>query len=45
MAWTVKNDPPTRPWLARIACIMSGIFALAIAFQMLATAIVPPCAR
>lgn len=36
---------PTRPWLARVAMLGSGIFALAIAFQTIATLIVPPCAR
>lgn len=35
----------TRLWIARIALCGSGIFAIAIAFQTLATLIVPPCAR
>ena len=35
----------SRRWLARIALLGSGIFALAIAFQTLATLIVPSCVR
>lgn len=45
MARKLATDPPTRPWLARVALVVSGIFALAIAFQTLATLIVPSCAR
>lgn len=49
LAWPtagrIDRDPPTRPWLARIALVVAGIFALAIAFQTLATLIVPSCAR
>jgi hypothetical protein len=45
MAGTTDRDPPTRPWLARMALVVAGIFALAIAFQTLATLIVPSCAR
>jgi hypothetical protein len=30
-------------WLARLAMVVASIFSLAIAFQMLAIAIVPPC--
>lgn len=30
-------------WLARLALVMAGIFALAIVFQTLAIAMVPPC--
>jgi hypothetical protein len=45
MARTLSSDPPTRPWIARVATVVSGIFALAIAFQTLATLIVPSCAR
>lgn len=37
--------PPPRAWLARLAMLGAGIFALAIAFQTLATLIVPPCVR
>ncbi|MBB3912086.1 hypothetical protein [Sphingomonas desiccabilis] len=35
----------TRPraWLSRVALLLAGIFALAIAFQTLAVLIVPPC--
>ena len=32
-------------WLARIALLSAGLFALAILFQTLATLIVPSCAR
>jgi hypothetical protein len=39
------SSPPVRPWLARVAMLEAGIFALAIAFQTLATLIVPSCAR
>jgi hypothetical protein len=45
MARTLAPDPPARPWLARVALFVAGIFALAIAFQTLATLIVPSCAR
>ena len=38
-------DPPVRPWLARVATVVAGIFAVAIALQTLATLIVPSCAR
>lgn len=30
-------------WLARLALVLAGIFALAIAFQTLAILVVPPC--
>lgn len=45
MARGIGDDPPARPWLARVAMVVAGIFALAIAFQTLATLIVPSCAR
>ena len=32
-------------WLARLALVMAGLFALAIAFQTLAISMVPPCLR
>lgn len=32
-------------WLARLAMLMAGIFALAITFQTLAILMVPPCVR
>jgi hypothetical protein len=32
-------------FVARIAVFGAGLFALAIAYQTLATAIIPPCAR
>jgi len=38
-------NPPVRPWLARIAMLGAGVFALAITFQTVATLIVPGCAR
>lgn len=31
------------PWLARLALALAGVFALAIAFQILAIALVPAC--
>lgn len=31
------------PWLARLAKVLGALFALAITFQMLAIAVVPPC--
>jgi len=39
------RNPPTSPWLARIALFGAGVFALAITFQTVATMIVPGCAR
>lgn len=39
------DQTPPRLWLARIALLLSGIFALAIAFQTLSVLIVPPCVR
>lgn len=39
------EDARTRPWLSNVALLGSGVFALAIAFQTLATLIVPSCAR
>ncbi|MDR6787144.1 putative Co/Zn/Cd cation transporter (cation efflux family) [Sphingomonas sp. BE138] len=30
-------------WLARLALVLAGIFAVAIAFQTLAILLVPPC--
>ncbi|WP_162875547.1 hypothetical protein [Sphingomonas crusticola] len=33
------------PWLARLALVVAGFFALAIAFQLLALLMVPPCLR
>lgn len=37
------RGPLANPWLARMALGLSGLFALAIVFQMLAVAMVPPC--
>jgi hypothetical protein len=39
------DQTPPRLWLARVALLLSGIFALAIAFQTLGVLIVPPCVR
>ncbi|MDB5688618.1 MAG: hypothetical protein JWL91_494 [Sphingomonas bacterium] len=39
------DQTPPRQWLARVALLLSGIFALAIAFQTLGVLIVPPCVR
>jgi hypothetical protein len=39
------DQTPSRIWLARVALLLSGIFALAIAFQTLGILIVPPCVR
>jgi uncharacterized membrane protein YedE/YeeE len=40
------TDPASsRPWLARLAMIGAGIFALAISLQTLAILIVPSCVR
>lgn len=50
LAWPMARtgstaSPPVRVWLARIAAFEAGIFALAVAYQTLATLIVPSCAR
>jgi len=49
LAWPYAHPAadrtPPRPWLARIALLLSGLFALAIAFQTLSVLIVPPCVR
>ena len=39
------DQTPPHAWLARVALLLSGIFALAIAFQTLGVLIVPPCVR
>jgi hypothetical protein len=44
-AWPAGDQTPSRPWLARVALLLTGIFALAIAFQTLGILIVPPCVR
>jgi hypothetical protein len=41
----VSGGTPSDRFLARIALLGAGLFALAIAFQTLGTLIVPPCAR
>ena len=47
LAWPYAHpagdQTPPRRWLARVALLLAGIFALAIAFQMLGVLIVPPC--
>jgi hypothetical protein len=45
LGWTLhRSGPPlAEPWLARLATVVAGIFSLAIAFQTLAIALVPPC--
>jgi hypothetical protein len=37
------DQTPPRAWLSRVALLLAGIFALAIAFQTLSVLIVPPC--
>jgi hypothetical protein len=39
------DKTPSRPWLARVAFLLSGIFALAITFQTIGVLIVPSCVR
>lgn len=44
--WLARGAPPrVYGWLGRIARFGAIPFALAIAFQLLATLIVPPCVR
>jgi len=49
LAWPAARradaDSAARPWLAKVALLLSGIFALAIVFQTLSVLIVPPCVR
>jgi hypothetical protein len=40
-----EGESPTAPWIARLAMLGAGVFALAIAFGSLAAALVPACAR
>jgi hypothetical protein len=44
-ARSAGRQTPPRRWLARVALLLSGIFALAIVFQTLGVLIVPPCVR
>lgn len=49
-AWLAKRIArpgltSVHPWLARLAYLGAAVFALAIVFQTLAIALVPPCAR
>jgi hypothetical protein len=41
----IRNLSGSDQFVARIAVFGAGLFALAIAYQTLATAIIPPCAR
>ncbi|MDB5725121.1 MAG: hypothetical protein JWQ16_1875 [Novosphingobium sp.] len=41
----VRNLSGSDQFVARITVFGAGLFALAIAYQTLATAIIPPCAR
>ncbi|MCD2324302.1 hypothetical protein LQ953_09790 [Sphingomonas sp. IC-56] len=47
IAWPLAHrsgeHTPPRAWLARVAMLLAGIFALAIAFQTLGILIVPAC--
>ena len=48
IAWPLAHrgsgeHTPPRAWLARVALLLAGIFALAIAFQTLGILIVPAC--
>jgi hypothetical protein len=47
LAWKMRraSEVLTDIWLARLALIMSPLFALAIAFQTLAITVVPTCLR
>ena len=40
-----NDQTPPRLWLARVALVLAGIFALAITFQMLGVLLVPSCVR
>ncbi|WP_420139776.1 hypothetical protein [Sphingomonas sp.] len=44
-AWPAGERTAARPWIARIALLLSGIFVLAIGFQTLGVMIVPACVR
>lgn len=45
LSWRLGRHEGTlaEPWLARLATALAALFALAIAFQTLAIAVVPPC--
>jgi len=47
IAWPfrARGDTLANPWLARLALVAAGFFALAIAFQTLALLMVPSCVR
>jgi hypothetical protein len=47
IAWPFRARGGTlaNPWLARMALVAAGFFALAIAFQTLALLMVPSCVR
>jgi len=47
IAWGLRRpgEVLANIWLARLALVISGLFALAIAFQTLAISMVPACLR
>jgi len=47
IAWPfrARGDALANPWLARLALVAAGFFALAIIFQTLALLMVPACVR
>lgn len=46
LGWTgIRRSGAADRFLSHLAVWAAGLFALAIAYQTLATAIVPPCAR
>jgi len=47
IAWPFRTRAGAfaNPWLARLALVAAGVFALAIAFQTLALLMVPSCVR
>lgn len=47
IGWTLREPHGALgdPWLARLALMLTGVFALAILFQTLAVLLVPTCLR
>jgi hypothetical protein len=47
IAWPLRKREGAlvNPWLAQLALVVAGFFALAVAFQTLALLMVPPCLR
>ncbi len=47
LVWPLRRDDGEQGdlWLARLAPVVAGLFLLAILFQTLAIAMVPPCVR